>query len=83
VIRLRVERPGFDSQQGQGFFQFITTSRPALGSTQPPIQWVPGALSPGVKWPKNKDDFSSPSSAEVNNAWSHISNPNTSSWRVA
>jgi hypothetical protein len=26
-----------------------TSSRPVLGSTQPPIQWVPGALSPGVK----------------------------------
>jgi len=24
-------------------------SRTALGSTQPPIQWVPGALSLGVK----------------------------------
>jgi hypothetical protein len=24
-------------------------SRPALGSTQPPVQWVPGVLSPGVK----------------------------------
>jgi hypothetical protein len=23
-------------------------SRPALGPTQPPIQWVPGVLSPGV-----------------------------------
>jgi hypothetical protein len=23
------------------------SSRPALGSTQPPIQWVPGALSRG------------------------------------
>jgi hypothetical protein len=26
---------------------FSMSSRPALGSTQPPIQWVPGALSPG------------------------------------
>jgi hypothetical protein len=28
---------------------FSKSSRPALGSTQPPIQWVPGALSPGGK----------------------------------
>jgi hypothetical protein len=26
-------------------------SRPALGSIQPPIQWVPGAISLGVKRP--------------------------------
>jgi hypothetical protein len=26
---------------------FSTSSRPALGSTQPPIQWVPGTLSWG------------------------------------
>jgi hypothetical protein len=26
---------------------FSMSSRPALGSTQPPIQWVPGALSRG------------------------------------
>jgi hypothetical protein len=32
-------------------FLFSTSSRPALGSTQPPIQWVPGALFPGVKRP--------------------------------
>jgi hypothetical protein len=28
-------------------FLFSSSSRPALGSTQPPIQWVPGALSRG------------------------------------
>jgi hypothetical protein len=32
-------------------FLFSKSSRPNLGSTQPPIQWVPGALSPGVKRP--------------------------------
>jgi hypothetical protein len=32
-------------------FVFTTASRPALGPTQPPIQWVPGALSLGVKRP--------------------------------
>jgi hypothetical protein len=28
---------------------FSTLARPALGSTRPPIQWAPWALSPGVK----------------------------------
>jgi hypothetical protein len=28
---------------------FSIASRPTPGLTQPPIQWVPGALSPGVK----------------------------------
>jgi hypothetical protein len=32
-------------------FIFSTSSRPALRFTQPPIQWVPGALSTGVKRP--------------------------------
>jgi hypothetical protein len=36
-----------------------------LGPTQPPIQWVPGALSLGVKWPGREADHSPPSSAEV------------------
>jgi len=40
---LRTGRPGFNSRQGQrwNFFLFAATSRPALGPTQPPIQWVP------------------------------------------
>jgi hypothetical protein len=37
-----------------------------LGPTQPPIQWVPGALSLGVKRPRREADHSHPSSAEVN-----------------
>jgi hypothetical protein len=32
-------------------FLFSKTSRPAVGPTQPPTQWVPGGLSPGVKPP--------------------------------
>jgi hypothetical protein len=30
-------------------FLFSTSSRLVLGPTHPPIQWVPGALSPGVE----------------------------------
>jgi hypothetical protein len=41
---------GFDSRRGLGIFLFTTASRTALGPTQPPIQWLPGALSLGVKW---------------------------------
>jgi len=40
---------GFESLQGLGIFLFTTMSRPALGPIQPPIQWVPGALSLGGK----------------------------------
>jgi hypothetical protein len=44
---------------------FSTSSRPALGSTQPPIQFVPGTLSLGVKRPGREAVDSPPSSAEV------------------
>jgi hypothetical protein len=37
----------------------------ALGTTQPPIQCVPGALSLGVKRPGREADHSPPFSAEV------------------
>jgi hypothetical protein len=59
-----------DSGRGLGIL-FITASRTALGPTQPPIQWVPGALSLGVKQPGRQADHSPPSSAEVKNAWSY------------
>jgi hypothetical protein len=42
-------RSGFDPRQGQRIFLLALASRPALGPTQPPIQQVPGILSPGVK----------------------------------
>jgi hypothetical protein len=66
---------GFDSRRGLGIFLFTTASRTALGTTKPPIQWVPGALSLGVKRPGREADHSPPSSAEVKNAWSCISTP--------
>jgi hypothetical protein len=60
---------GFDYRQGLGISLFTTASRPALGPTQPPIQWVPGDLALGVKRPGREADHSLPSSAEVENAW--------------
>jgi hypothetical protein len=48
-------------------FLFFTERRPALGPTQPPIQWVPGALSPGVKLPGREANHSPPTNAEVKN----------------
>jgi hypothetical protein len=60
---------------GLGIFLFTTAPRMALGPTQPPMQWVPGALSLGVKWPGHECDHSPPSNAKVKNAWSYTSTP--------
>jgi hypothetical protein len=54
---------------------FSASSRPALGSTQPPTQWVPGTLSPGVKRPGNEADHSSPASVKVREMWIYTSTP--------
>jgi hypothetical protein len=48
-----IEVLGFDSRRWLGIFLFTTASRTALGPTEHPIQWVPGNLSLGVKWPAN------------------------------
>jgi hypothetical protein len=66
---------GFDSRWGLGIFLFTTASGTVLGPTQPPIQWVPGVLSLGVKRPGPEADHSPPSSAEVKNKWSYTSTP--------
>jgi len=58
-----------------GLIVFITASTPAVGHTQPPIQWVPGALSPGLKYSGLEADHSPPSSADAKNAWSYTSTP--------
>jgi hypothetical protein len=52
---------------------FSTSSRPALRSTQPPIQWVPGDVSSGIKRPGREADHSPPASAEVKKMWINTS----------
>jgi hypothetical protein len=57
---------------------FYSASRTAVGPTgptQPPIQWILGALSLGVKRLGREADPSPPSSAEVKNALSYTSTP--------
>jgi hypothetical protein len=56
-------------------FHFCMSSRPALGSTQPSIQWVPGALSPGVKRPEREADHPPPNNAEIKKMWIYTSTP--------
>jgi hypothetical protein len=50
-------------------------SRLALGPTQPPIQYVRGALSLGVKWPGREADHSPHLVPSSKNVWSYTSTP--------
>jgi hypothetical protein len=71
-------------RRGMGIFLFTTASRTALGPTQPPVQWVPGALSLEVTRPGREADHSPPSSAEVKECVDlYFHSPNTPSWRGA
>jgi hypothetical protein len=84
---LRAGRLGilrFDSRRWIGIFLFTIASRTSQGPTQPPIQWVQGALSLGVKRPGRETDHSPPSSAEVKERVElYLHSHNTPSWRGA
>jgi hypothetical protein len=74
------------SSPGRGWecFFFTTASRPALGPTQTPIQWAPGALSLKVKRPESEADHSHLHlvlRSRMRGAITH--SPNTSSLRGA
>jgi hypothetical protein len=56
-------------------FFFSTSPRPSLGPTQPPIQRVTGAFTPGVDRPGLEADHSPPTSAKVKNMWMYTSTP--------
>jgi hypothetical protein len=68
--RVRISSPGRVKN-----FLFSTSSRQVLGSTQPPIKWVPGVLSPGVKRPGNEVDHSPAASADTKEMWIYTSIP--------
>jgi hypothetical protein len=73
---------GFDFWRGLGIFLFTNAFRTALGPTQLHVQWVPGALSLGVKLPGRDADHSAPSNAEVKECMElYLHSSNTSSWR--
>jgi hypothetical protein len=59
--RYELDGPGIEFRWG---CNFPHPSSPALGSTQPPTQWVPG-LSRKVKRPGSGVDHPPPSSVEV------------------
>jgi hypothetical protein len=81
VDTLRQFSSTYKSSPGEGKnFHFSTSSRPALGSTQLPIQWVPEDLSPGRKLSGREADNSPLASAEVKKMWIYISTPHTLSW---
>jgi hypothetical protein len=58
ATRCGLDAPGIESRWGRDFPQ---PSRPALGSTQPPVQWVTG-LFPGIRRPGRGARHAIPSS---------------------
>jgi hypothetical protein len=74
----------FESRRGLGIFLLTTASRPALVSTQPPIQWVPGALSLRIKRPERETHYSPRCSAKFKEYVElNFQSPNASSRRDA
>jgi hypothetical protein len=65
----------FDSRRGLGSFLFTTTSRPALGPTQPPIQGVTRAVSLGFSGRGVKLTTHLHLLPRSNNEWSYTSTP--------
>jgi hypothetical protein len=69
-VRLRAGRSGHRGSipgRRETIFSPASVFKPALGSTQHPVQWVPGVLSPGLKRGLGVTDHSTPSSAVVKN----------------
>jgi len=66
-----LDGPGIESRWRRGFPHL---SRPALGPTQPPVQWVPG-LYRSKERPGRDADHSPPSSTVFKKEYSYTSTP--------
>jgi hypothetical protein len=66
-------RVHFPAGAWRDFFLLTTASRPALGSTQPPIQWVPRVPNPKMRRPGCEANHSLTSSADFMNPWGDTS----------
>jgi hypothetical protein len=75
IAGLRAGRSGVRIPIEAGNYSLHHRVQTGSGAHPPPIQWVPGVISLGVKRPGRKADHSPPSSAEVKNAWSYTSTP--------
>jgi hypothetical protein len=74
---------GLDSRVSipfRGNFIHPKACRLDLSTTQPPLQWIPGTLSPGIKGPGREADHSPASSAEIKNDEAIPALPLMSSW---
>jgi hypothetical protein len=71
--------------RGGRTFPLACVSRRALGLTQPPVQWVPGVLFPGLKGGRGVTLTTHPHLVTKSRmSWSYISSrPKAASWRVA
>jgi hypothetical protein len=62
--------------EARSIFLLTSVSRPSLGPTQPPVQWVPGPFPEGKAQSGHDVDHSPPTSAEFVNVFrSHTSSP--------
>jgi hypothetical protein len=64
-------------------FFFSTAPRPIMRPSQPFVQWVPVALSPGVKRQGHEADYLPLSSVEVKKGGAILPLPIMSSWYIA
>jgi hypothetical protein len=67
-----IKEHALDGRQEKNIFLYIKESTPALGPTQPTVQWLPMELSTGVQQPECESEYSLPPTAKVKNIWNFI-----------